>query len=87
MRAFRSGGPTTPAGGQAYIGLPDDAFQLQSLELTIPKGSLQAGIPVTVFPGMLTTTEKYMLAFSIADANGYTIASNFGTMIFTIVVQ
>ena len=79
--------PSVPAGGQAYIPLPDDAYQLSGLEVTIPKGTLQAAIPITVFPDKLSSTEKYMLAFRIKETQGYAIASNYKTMLFTMVVQ
>lgn len=74
-------------GWQDYILLPASAYQLPNLQLTIPAGSQQAILPITVYPDKMISGEKYILPFTIIGAESSTIAANYKTMIYTVMVQ
>lgn len=71
----------------SYIFMPDSCYEVSSFEVTIPAGSRQAWFPVKLFPNKMNTTTSYMLAFSIGDAAGIPIATNFKSMVFPVMVQ
>lgn len=70
-----------------YTALPDSAFQLPSLQLTIPAGSRQALIPITIYPNKMGMWQGYILAFTITDAEGNKIGSNFKSMVYSMTAQ
>lgn len=67
-----------------YKLLPDSCYTVNSLELTIPAGTKQASLPVTLIPSKINGQYDYMLAYTISQAGTSTIASNFKSMIFTL---
>ncbi|WP_346316508.1 DUF1735 domain-containing protein [Chitinophaga sp. YIM B06452] len=70
--------------GTAYRLLPANCYQSGALEVTIPAGTQQAVIPITVLPANIDPQYDYILPFTILSAEGSTIASNFKSMIFTL---
>ena len=74
---FGGGGPLP-----IYELLPDSCYRIESLQLTIPKGTRQAYLPIVIFPDKINSGIYYMLAFTITDAQGEMVASNFKSMLF-----
>jgi uncharacterized protein DUF1735 len=73
--------------GLSYTFLPDSCYQVGSLDLTIPAGTQQAEIPITLFPAKIGGYQNYLLGFTITDGGGFTIGSNEKSMIFTLSAQ
>lgn len=73
--------------GMSYQMLPDDAWQTNGLTLTIQGGQREAFLPVTIFPNKIDPAQTYLLAFTIAEAEGQTIASNFKSIVIPVTVQ
>ena len=69
--------------GTNYQELPEDAFTVSSLELTIPAGQKQGFIPVTIFPDKFNGLDDYLIAYKISEA-GIPVASNARTIVFTL---
>jgi hypothetical protein len=70
--------------GTNYQLLPDNCYQAIPLELTIPAGSQQAAIPITLYPARINGSQDYIIAYTIKTAEGQTIASNQKSMVFTL---
>lgn len=70
-----------------YSALPDSCYQLPSLVVTIPAHTRRKAIPIVVFPDKIDNTQQYMLAYTIADAQGKTIASTYKSMLYPMVAQ
>jgi hypothetical protein len=59
-----------------YLPLPADSYQMSGLQVTIPAGSQIGTIPITIIPSKIAGVNKYMIAFTIVDAQGIEIADN-----------
>jgi hypothetical protein len=70
--------------GTAYQPLPDNCFQVTTLDLTIPAGQQQATIPITLYPARISGSQDYIIAYTIKMAEGQTIASNQKSIVFTL---
>jgi hypothetical protein len=70
-----------------YELLPETHYAVSSLKLTIPAGTLQASVPITLFPDKIRGVQNFIIAFSIKNAGGLPVASNYKTMIFTLLGQ
>ncbi|THU37033.1 DUF1735 domain-containing protein [Niastella caeni] len=70
--------------GADYRLLPANCYQANAMEITIPAGTQQVLLPVTIIPGNMDPQYNYILPVSIASADGYTVGANFKTMIFTL---
>jgi hypothetical protein len=70
--------------GTSYAALPANAYQAATLDLTIPAGVQQTSIPVVLFPDKIAGTTDYLIAFTVASAEGQTIAANAKSIIFTL---
>lgn len=69
--------------GTAYRLLPANCYQA-ALEVTIPAGTQQVAIPVTVIPANMDPQYDYILPFTMLSAEGNTIGANFKSMVFTL---
>lgn len=74
-----------------YVELPSNTFQLlnpEGLTVTIPQGQNQAWLKIKVIKANFDFSQSYAIGFSIASATpGYTIASNYKSMILAIGVK
>ncbi len=70
--------------GTSYKLLPANCYQVASLEVSIPAGSQQAVIPITVLPADIDPQNDYILPFTITTADGQTISANFKSIVFTL---
>ncbi|MRG45477.1 DUF1735 domain-containing protein [Chitinophaga sp. SYP-B3965] len=70
--------------GTDYKLLPDSCYTVSSLDLTIPAETKQAFLPITLIPSKINPQYDYILAYSITQADGLTVASNFKSMLFTL---
>jgi hypothetical protein len=73
--------------GQNWVKLNSTAYAITSLKVTIPAGTSEAYIPVKVFPDKIDLSKFNMLAFTITDASGEVISSNYQTIITPILVK
>lgn len=67
-----------------YTMLNADAYKISAYKLTIPAGKNDANIPFQVFGSKIDFTKTNMLAFSITDASGQVIGSNYKTYLVPI---
>jgi hypothetical protein len=74
-----------------YIEMPSNTYQLlnpEGLTVTIPQGQHQAWLKIKIIKANFDFTQSYALGFSISSATpGYTIASNFRSMIIGVTVK
>ena len=68
----------------SYKSLPMNCYIMPSKQVVIPAGSLQAELPITLVPSNMNGTDNYIVAFSITDGDGVTVASNFKDFVFTL---
>lgn len=73
--------------GTNYVKLNSNAYQIPSLKVTIPAGQKEAYIPITIFPDKVNLAQDNMLSFTITDASGETIASNFKTFLLPLIIK
>lgn len=63
------------------------AYSIPSLKVTIPAGQQEAYIPVMVFPDKVNLSQDNILAFTITDASGETVSSNYQTILVPILIK
>ena len=73
--------------GSNWVKMNSTAYSVPSLKVTIPAGQQEAYIPVKVFPDKVDLTKFNMLAFTITDASGETVSSNYQTIIVPILIK
>jgi hypothetical protein len=73
--------------GSNWVKLNSTAYSVPSLKVTIPAGSQEAYIPVQIFPDKVDLTKNNILAFSITDASGETVATNYTTVLTPILIK
>lgn len=73
--------------GTSYAELNADAFSVPTYKVTIPADQNEAYIPIKIFTDKVSLTQANMLAFSITDASGETISTNFQNIVFPIGVK
>ncbi len=70
---------------RSHVMMPDSGLSIPSMQVTIPAGQREAYIPITIKPALVakktSNTSYYMLSFSISDAEGKKIASNYKTIL------
>lgn len=70
--------------------LPADAFNIQTLKVTIPKGSRSVILPINILNAKtLDLTKKYALGFTIqsVDEPGYVIAQNLKNVLVSVGIR
>jgi hypothetical protein len=67
-----------------YLPLPESSYQSDGLVLTIPAGAQQATLPITIFPQKISGMSKYIIAFTIKDAEGIVVGSTTKSIVFTL---
>ena len=68
-----------------FKAFPEDAYEISSLELTIPKGEEYSNYAeLTYNPERFDINTNYLLALTITDASGYTINPNVKTLFFSV---
>lgn len=73
--------------GQNWVKMNSAAYSVPALKVTIPAGQQEAYIPVKVFPDKVDLTKFNMLAFSITDASGETVATNYQTILVPVLIK
>jgi hypothetical protein len=70
--------------GISYRLLPANCYQMAALEVTIPAGTQQAVIPITILPANIDPQFDYALPFTMQSAEGNTVGANFKSILFTL---
>jgi hypothetical protein len=65
-----------------YAAMPDSVYHLVSNTATIPAGGQGAEFQLIVNPSKIDPLQNYMLPFTVTDAGGYTLSSNYGHIYF-----
>ena len=73
--------------GSNWVKLNATAYSIPSLKVTIPAGSQEAYIPVQVFPDKVNLAQNNILAFTITDASGETVSTNYQTVLTPILIK
>ncbi|MFM9910044.1 MAG: DUF1735 domain-containing protein [Chitinophagaceae bacterium] len=73
--------------GTSYAEMNADAYSIPTYKVTIAADQNEAYIPVKIFTDKVSLTQANMLAFSISDASGETISSNFQNIVLPIGVK
>lgn len=73
--------------GSNWVKMNATAYSIPSLKVTIPAGQQEAYIPVKVFPDKVDLTKFNMLAFTITDASGETVSTNYQTILVPILIK
>lgn len=71
----------------SYEAMPDSTFSIAATSVTIPAGTREAFIPVTIYPAKIDLTVPYLLSYTISDAQGVTIAENRKTTLVSVLVK
>jgi len=67
-------GIQTDLGLELYKTFPENAFKIDRLSLTIPRGGLSSNlVTVTYFPDKFEKTSNYLMALTISDASSYRV--------------
>lgn len=72
---------------QNWVKMNSAAYSIPTLKVTIPAGEQEAYIPVKVFPDKVDLTKFNMLAFTITDASGETVSSNYQSILVPILIK
>lgn len=70
-----------------WVKMNATAYSIPTLKVTIPAGQQEAYIPVKVFSDKVDLTKFNMLAFTITDASGEAISSNYQTILVPILIK
>lgn len=73
--------------GGGWVKMNSTAYQVTSLKVTIPAGQQEAYLPVKVFPDKVNLAQNNMLAFTITDASGENISSNYQTFVTPFLIK
>jgi hypothetical protein len=73
--------------GTGYVEMNSDAYSLASNKVTIAADQTEATLPLQIFTSKVDLSKENMLAFSITDASGETISSNFKNIVLPIGVK
>ncbi len=78
----------TPSGAVThFVPLPDSAYTLPNLTVTIKKGERLGFTTLTIFPNKVDLSGQYAIPLQISDAQGIAIAANLKSVIYAIVVK
>ena len=73
--------------GSNWVKLNATAYTIPSLKVTIPAGAQEAYIPVQIFPDKVDATKANILAFTITDASGEVVSTNYQTVLTPILLK
>ena len=73
--------------GSNWVKLNSTAYTIPSLKITIPAGQQEAYIPVQIIPDKVDGNVNNILAFTITDASGETVATNYQTVLTPILLK
>lgn len=73
--------------GTGYVEMNADAWSLATNKVTIAADQTEASIPLQIFSSKVDLSKENMLAFSITDASGETISSNYKSIVLPIGVK
>lgn len=69
---------------KSYTLLPANSYTIANYKITIPAGQRKVIFPLKIKTRALDPTLTYALPLSITDGGGFTVSSNFGTLISII---
>lgn len=67
-----------------FVPLPTDAYEMPANEVVIPAGMQLGVLPVKIIPEKIAGTKRYIIAFSISNAEDVNIPGNSKTIIYTL---
>jgi hypothetical protein len=67
-----------------YVALNTDAYKLISYKVTIKAGENNANVPLEIYGSKIDFAKSNMLSFSISDAAGEKVSSNYKTYLVPI---
>ncbi|WP_169472331.1 DUF1735 domain-containing protein [Pedobacter hiemivivus] len=70
--------------GTNYLPLPTDSYEMSGTQVVIEAGSQEGVLPIKVLPAKISGANKYIIAFSLSDADGVNIAENFKSIVYTL---
>lgn len=73
--------------GSDWEAMNTAAYSIPTLKVTIPAGEQEAYIPVKVFPDKVDLSKFNMLAFTMTDASGEVVASNYQTILVPLLIK
>lgn len=73
--------------GTAYEVLPEELYDIASMEVTLPKGKTKLDVPVTIYPEDFDLSKNYVLPLRIASSSSGTLSSVYSTALFAVVVK
>ena len=73
--------------GSDWEAMNTAAYSIPTLKVTIPAGEQEAYIPVMVFPDKVDLSKFNMLAFTMTDASGEVVASNYQTILVPLLIK
>ena len=85
--AYNDKFPPTAADPRKWTMMNADAITVASYKVTIPADATEAYIPVMINTQKIDLTKKNMLAYTMTDAQGENIASNFKTIVGLFLVK
>jgi len=73
--------------GTNWVKMNSAAYSIPTLKVTIPADQNEAYIPVMVFPDKVDLTKNNILAFSITDASGEVVSTNYQTVLVPMLIK
>jgi len=73
--------------GSNWVKLNSTAYSIPSLKVTIPAGQQEAYIPVQIIPNKVDGNVNNILAFTITDASGEVVSTNYQTVLTPILLK
>lgn len=68
-----------------YLPFPQDAYEISSLELTIPSGKEYSNFSTIIYdPSKFDLNHNYLMALTITDASGYSINPEVKSIFFSV---
>lgn len=73
--------------GTNWVKLNSNAYSISALKVTIPADAQEAYVPVMLYPDKVNLAQNNMLAFSITDASGEPISTNYQSFLQPILIK
>jgi hypothetical protein len=70
--------------GNVFIPLPTDAYEMASNQAVIQEGLQQGILPVKIIPSKIAGNKRYIIAFTITNAEDIDIPGNTKSIIYTL---
>jgi hypothetical protein len=70
--------------GNVFVPLPTDAYEMSSTQAIIPAGMQLGVLPIKIIPAKIAGNKRYIIAFSISNAEDIDIPGNTKSIIYTL---